>query len=114
MQIGEQSCHCDEGCDYRNRNCLGKICFLIEAFSQFDTVELSNICQGSYVTTHSVLNSNRLSVSFHGNDFIAECKKWLNYKAPNWSQPPRELYLNASLDLKDVKALLLGLISVGF
>ena len=126
MQIGEDLCGHggEEECYLWNSDCFGKITSLINAFSQFDTVELSNIrhCwrreHGNvcYITTLSVLNSNRLRVSFQmgSDDFISECREWLNYKAPDWSQPPRELYLDAQLDLEGVKALLQDLISVGF
>ena len=121
MQIGEQYCGCDGECYYRNSDCFGKIYSLIEAFSQFDIVELSNIDHGSYITNRSVLNSNRLRVSvgfeLHYDlspDFMSQCRMWLNYKAPNWSQPPRELYLDEMLDFPDGRALLRGLISVGF
>ena len=121
MQIDEHTCSRYGGCDYRNSDCFGKISSLIEAFSHFDTVELNSISHGSYITTRSVLNSNRLRVSSNrqmhvrvDNAFANRCKTWLNYKAPNWSQPPRELYLDKGHNLRGVRALLIGLISVGF
>ena len=121
MRIGEHYCRYYGGCDYRNYDCFGRISHLIEAFSQFDTVELSPIIHVSYMGTRSVLNSNRLCVSVGFNydinpnpNFMSECRKWLNYKAPNYSQPPRELYFVEKLGFHDVRALLEGLISVCF
>ena len=123
MQIGEHYCCCYRECYYWNSDCFGKISRLIEAFSQFDTVELSNISHGSgsYITTLSVLNSSRLRVSFqmvslqlHSDYFMSQCIIWLTYKSPNLSQPPRELYVDASLGFPGVRTLLRGLISVGF
>ena len=119
MQIGEHYICCYRECYYRNSDCFGRISRLIGAFSQFDTVELSNISHGSgsYITTLSVLNSNRLRVDVFqmaNDDFMSKCRKWLNYKAPNLSQPPRELYLDEKVDFPGVKALLRGLVSVGF
>ena len=117
MQIGEHL-YCGL-CYHRNRNndSVGKISSLINAFSHFDIVELSYISHVSYITTLSVLNSNRLRVSFQmDTDYISECRNWLNYKIPKWSQPPRELYVNADNDFQGVKVkeLLRVLISVGF
>ena len=123
MRIGEDLCLCFGECYHRNSDCFGRISRLIEAFSQFDTVELSNISHGSgsYITTLSVLNSSRLRVSFqmvslqlHSDYFMSQCIIWLTYKAPNLSQPPRELYLDEKLGFPGVRALLRGLISVGF
>ena len=121
MQIDEHTCSRYGGCDYRKSDCFDKISSLINAFSQFDTVELGNIRHGSYITTRSVLNSNRLRVSSNrqmhvrvDNAFANRCKTWLNYKAPNWSQPTRELCVDVWLNFREAQALLHELISVGF
>ena len=121
MQIGEHFCiYFDKDTLYENQNqnsiyYFGLIRSLIKSFSHFDTVELNIITHVRYMGIHSVLNSNRLHVCFKmDKKFMSKCRKWLNYKAPNWSQPPRELYLDKGNNLNDVRALVEDLISVGF
>ena len=115
LKIGEQLCLCQEGCYYLDGDYLGKISSLINAFSKFDTVKLSDIYHHSYITEISVLNSNRLYVSFRNDyDSVGPCIQWLNHKSPNSSLPQRELYVDVWCGLRNMRSLLLGLISVGF